>query len=108
MANETKIELIKASIEQLDSERKAALEAQERATGNQHEVFTAVASRAVAEGEYLRKRKTLVGMLDDAIGVSPAVEAFLNPGKPIETKFDLDSGKTKIDTSLQPLGGKAV
>ncbi len=102
-----KVELLKAKIQELDEQHKAALEAQETATGNQREVFTAVASRAVAEVEYLRKRKTLVGMLDDAIGVSPAVEAFINPGKPIETKFDLDSGKAKIDRSLQP-EGKAV
>jgi hypothetical protein len=107
MKDEQKFNTYSDMIADLDREHSETLAAQDKPTGDRAEIYTEVSRRIIKQNEYELKRQKLVELRDDAMGVSPAVEAFLNPKK-IESKFDVDSGKTKIDDSLNPLGGKKL
>ncbi len=105
MEKSTKVEFYNSMIEELDQERAKFKESQPIATGTQIEVYRQVGKNMLLEIEYLKDRAKLVRLRDDAIGVSPGVQAYLNPKK-IESKIDLDNGTAKIDNSLYTTGKK--
>lgn len=104
------IEYYNKQIEDLDNEFQTFKESQTEIGGNQSQIFQRVGENMLAERKYQEQRDNLVRLRDDIVGVSPAIEAFLDKTKkPLEfSKFDVDSGKAKIDTSMNPLGGKEV
>ena len=103
-----KAEFYKAMIQQLDNEHNELLANQPDATGNNKAVYETIASRMVAQNNYRIQREKLVKALEEAEGPSPEVAAFIAPQKPPVSKFDLDSGAAQLDTSLNPLGGRAI
>ena len=104
--NTTK-ELIKAKIQELDKNHFDAIANQETATGTNLEVRNTVGQRMVAQRQYEKEHKNLVGMLNSATPLSKGVEDFLSP-KITDGKLDLLAGTATIDNSLQPLGGKTL
>lgn len=102
-----KVEMYNLMIEQLDNEYAETLKAQEISAGNQNEVFGQVAKNMVAEQTYQRERHRLVNLKNEATPLSSGVEKFINPGK-VESKFEVDAGTSKVDNSLNPLGGKKL
>ena len=103
-----KQEIYKAMIEDLDAKFIAGQTNQQAATGNQNQVFGEVGKRMSERRTYEIERDRLVKLMHEAEGPSPAVAAFIGPQDPPASKFDLDNGTDKIDTSLQPLGGKQI
>jgi hypothetical protein len=61
----------------------------------------------VEQKAYQAERAKLVSLLNDAIGVSPSVEQFLNQEE-TPSKFHVDAGIVELDDSLTPLGGKEL
>jgi hypothetical protein len=107
MTKEEWVDYYDQLIENLDSEEVQRHRETVVAIGNQREVYQQVGESMRAELSYQNKRHELVRLREQYKEVSPNVQAFLTK-KPIETKFDVDSGKAKLDTSLNPLGGKEV
>lgn len=109
MKNQEKFEIYDAMIDELDQQREVKIKEHEIITGNQNEVYTGVGRRILEQRAYEEKRIKLVELREEARGVSEGVEAYLKREEPLSSKFDLDSGKAKIDTSYsQPLGGKQI
>lgn len=106
-ADKAMVDIYNKMINDLDNEFQSAMESQEKIAGNQKEVFQRVGENMLAEKKYQEQRSNIVKLRDDIIGVSPAVEAFLHKKEPV-SKFDVDAGKAKIDTSMNPLGGKEL
>lgn len=104
------VDIYDKMISDLDNEFQSARESQEKLVGSQSEVFQRVGENMLAARKYQQQRDNLVKLRDDIVGVSPVVEAFLDKTKnPLEvSKFDVDAGKVKVDTSMNPLGGKEV
>lgn len=109
-ADKAMVDIYNKMINDLDNEFQSARENQAAISGNQRDVFQRVGENMLDERKYQEQRDNLVRLRDDIVGVSPAIEAFLDKTKkPLEfSKFDVDSGKAKIDTSMNPLGGKEV
>lgn len=105
--NADKVKLYQSMIDKLDQEHEAKLNAQPIQKGNRREVYDQVSKRMLDQKAYQDERAKLVSLLNDAIGVSPAVKQFLNP-EPTLSKFDVDEGREKEDDSLTPLGGKVI
>lgn len=109
-ADRAMVDIYNKMINDLDNEFQSARENQAAISGNQRDVFQRVGENILAERRYQEQRDNLVKLRDDIVGVSPVVEAFLDKTKnPLEvSKFDVDAGKVKVDTSMNPLGGKEV
>lgn len=108
-ADKAMIDVYNKMINDLDNEFQSARENQEKLVGNQRDVFQGVGENMLAARKYQQQRDNLVKLRDDIIGVSPAVAAFLDKTKkPPVSKFDVDAGTVKVDTSMNPLGGKEV
>jgi hypothetical protein len=99
----TKTQLIRATIAELDQKHNDVISNQETATGTNLEVRNTVGQRMTEQRQYEIDRKNLVGMLNDATPLSKGVEDFLIP-KITEGKMDVLAGNTKIDTSLETEG----
>lgn len=92
----------------LDDDHLAELEAREMATGNQAEVYAEVGRRAVADREYQTKRSRYLEAINaEEEEISSGVADFLKKDEPV-SKFDVDSGKSKLDDSMNPLSGKQI
>ena len=91
----------------LDSDYQNEVAARGMATGDQATVFAEVGRRAVADREYQTKRSRFIEAINEETEVSSGVAGFLKKDEPV-SKFDLDSGKSTLDTSMQPLGGKQI
>lgn len=76
--------------------------------GNQAEIYDQVAKRAYNQTSYESKRSRLVKLRNELEGPSPAVQNFLKGETKVESKFDVEAGKAKIDNSLFPLGGRSI
>ena len=106
MSNQRAQEL-KELLAKLESEHQSDLQSREFVTGTQAEVFAEVGRRAVADREYQTKRSRFIEAINEETEVSSGVAGFLKKDEPV-SKFDLDSGKSTLDTSMQPLGGKQI
>jgi hypothetical protein len=92
----------------LEADYQKEVESREMATGNQNEVYAAVGKRALADRDYQEKRQRYLQAINDEDELSPAVAEFIKPKEAPASKFDVDSGKAKPDTSMNPLGGKQI
>lgn len=99
----TKTELIRATIVELDQMHRDTIANQELATGNKLEVYNQVNQNMASQRAYENERKNLIRMLNDSLPVSKGVQDFLRP-KIIEGKMDVISGTAKLDTSLETEG----
>jgi hypothetical protein len=61
----------------------------------------------VADREYQTKRSRYLETINEEEEVSSGVANFLKKDEPV-SKFDVDEGRAKPDTSLNPLGGKQI
>ena len=102
-----KADVYRELLAKLDADHQEEIKAREMATGNQSEVFSEVGRRAVADREYQTKRKRYLEAINEEEEVSSGVENFLKKEEPV-SKFDVDSGRAKLDDSLNPLGGKKI
>ena len=106
MTNEQWIEYYNTQIAKLDKEFQEM--AQESITGvNQAEIHNKVGANILAEKKYFDQRRYWENKIDELTEVDPSVKAFLEQTQE-PSKFDVDSGKTTIDNSLNELEGKAL
>lgn len=94
-----KVNTYNQMIAELDNEHAAKSANEAELTGNNAAIYDELAKRMLTQRDYEDKRRKLVELRDDAIGVSPAVEQYLNPQK-VVSKFEVDKGTFKPDTSL--------
>lgn len=104
------VEMYKKQIADLETEYYTAKENQAAIRGSQADVYQRVGQNLMAEKEFQDKKMFLENAIADIVGVSDGVTAFLDTNKkPLEhSKFDVDAGRAKIDTSMNPLGGKEL
>jgi hypothetical protein len=103
-----KVEYLNGMIEDLDKNREAEIAAQSEITGNNMQVHTDVAARQSAGIKYERERQRLINLRNEAMEVSSGVSDFISGGKKYESKLDVQEGRSKVDDSLNPLGGKKI
>lgn len=104
------IEIYKKQIADLEKEYYSAKENQTIIEGSQAEVYQRVGQNLMAEKEFQDEKRFLENAIADIVGVSDSVTAFLDANKkPLEySKFDVDAESARVDSSLNPLGGKAL
>lgn len=102
-----KVNTYNQMIAELDDEHATKLSNEAEPTGNNAAIYDELAKRMLAQRDYENNRRKLVELRDDAIGASLAVEQYLTPKK-VVSKFEVDKGTFKPDTSLNPLGGKTL
>jgi len=98
-----KTEFLDHLIAELDQNHKDAISNQETATGNKLEVYTQVSRNMSIQRNYENDRTKLVKMRNESVPISKGVQDFLAPKK-VESKFDVENGTAKIDTSLETQG----
>ena len=116
LTHELIIQYYERQIAELDRDYLSEMECRQKPSAtvgkNQKELFQMVGENALFTNKYHSRREQLVRALDEIIGVSPAVQEYLDAKKskkPIEySKFDVDAGITTIDNSLEPLKGKEI
>ena len=104
------VEQYKKQIADLEKEYYTAKENQQPIRGNQASIYQQVGQNLMADKEFHDKKMFLENAIADIVGVSDSVTTFLdNSKKPLEhSKFDVDAGSVKVDTSLNPFGGKEL
>lgn len=102
-----KAEIYRELLAKLDADYQKEVESREMATGDQAAVFSEVGRRTVADREYQTKRQQYLQVINDEDEVSSGVANFIKKDEPV-SKFDVDSGKAKLDNSLNPLSGKQI
>ena len=102
-----KAQIYREMLSKLESEYQADVESREMATGTQAEVYAEVGRRAVADREYQTKRSRYLEAINEEEEVSSGVTDFLKKDEPV-SKFDVDSGKSKLDDGMNPLSGKQI
>jgi hypothetical protein len=105
--SKVKADSYKELLAKLEADYQKEVESREMATGNQAEVYSEVGRRAVADREFQTKRSRYLEAINEEEEVSSGVASFLKKDEPV-SKFDLDSNKSKLDDSMNPLGGKQI
>lgn len=98
------VENFNKMIEELDNEYNELCN-QEVGNETKDEIFQRIGKKAIMEQQYHQRRSELVKFRDDTLGISAGVASFLEK-KPTESKFDIDNGTIKKETS--PFDGKAI
>jgi hypothetical protein len=98
-----KTELYESMIEDLDNNHNELMKSQEMATGTKFEIRSIIAQRMVEQSKYEKDRRALVQLRNDSMPLSKGMQEWLAPKK-IESKFDVENGTAKIDTSLETQG----
>lgn len=107
MKNEINYKVYTQMIKELDEAHEQELKSQLEITGNNLERYNETGRRMKIQSDYEYRRKALEELQADALGVSPAVEAYLKPEIPV-SKFEVEKGNYTIDNSLNTLGGKKL
>ena len=106
MTTEIKIEMYNEMIQKLDAAHEIALSQQEIPTGNNLQRYGQMGRNMAFQRAHELQRSKLVQLLNDATPVSKGVQDYIDSkNKTVHfSKFDVLSGATTIDRSLETEG----